>query len=73
MFRSARSSGAYEIADDAGSDQVDQRLKEGASAEYYFNPYTSVYARYEHTDFFSAAKASDFLRNELRIGMRIRH
>ena len=64
---------SYEIADYAGSDQVDQRIKEGASAEYYFNPYTSVYARYEHTDFFSTDEASDFLDNELRIGMRIRH
>jgi hypothetical protein len=64
---------SYEIADYAGSDQVDQRLKEGASAEYYFNAYTSVYARYEHTDFFSTDKASDFLENEFRIGMRIRH
>jgi len=64
---------SYEIADYAGSDQVDQRLKEGASAEYYFNPTMSVYARYEHTDFFSTDAASDFLENELRIGMRIRH
>ena len=29
---------SYEIADYAGSPLVDQRLKEGASAEYYFNP-----------------------------------
>ncbi len=32
---------------------VDERLKGGASAEYYFNPTLSVYARYEYTDFFS--------------------
>ena len=64
---------SYEIADYAGSDLVDQRVKEGASAEYYFNQYTSVYARYEHTDFFSTDPQSDFLENEVRIGMRIRH
>jgi hypothetical protein len=64
---------SYEIADYAGSDLVDQRVKEGASAEYYFNQYTSVYARYEHTDFFSTDSQSDFLENEVRIGMRIRH
>jgi hypothetical protein len=33
----------------------------------------SVYARYEHTDFFSTDPASDFLENEVRIGMRFRH
>ena len=64
---------SYEIADYAGTPQVDQRVKEGASAEYYFNPYMSVYARYEHTDFFSTDEESDFKENEVRIGMRIRH
>jgi hypothetical protein len=64
---------SYEIADYAGSPQVDQRVKEGAKAEYYFNPTWSIYARYEHTDFLSTDSASDFLENEVRIGMRIRH
>jgi hypothetical protein len=64
---------SYEIADYVESPLVDQRLKEGASEEYYFNPYMSVYARYEHTDFFSTDEASDFKENEVRIGMRIRH
>jgi hypothetical protein len=63
---------SYEIADYADNPLVDQRLKEGVSAEYYFNPYASVYARYEHTDFFSTDPASDFLENEFRVGMRIR-
>ncbi len=64
---------SYEIADYAGTTQVDQRVKEGASAEYYFNPNMSVYARYEHTDFISSDPASDFKMNEVRIGMRIRN
>ncbi|HUU66600.1 MAG TPA: outer membrane beta-barrel protein [Methyloceanibacter sp.] len=64
---------SYEIADYAASPQVDERIKEGASAEYYFNPALSVYARYEHTDFFSTDRLSDFDQNEVRIGMRIRH
>jgi hypothetical protein len=64
---------SYEIAEYAGSPQVDQRVKEGASAEYYFNPNMSVYARYEHTDFISNDEASDFNENEIRIGMRIRN
>lgn len=64
---------SYEIADYAESPLVDERIKEGISAEYYFNPTWSVYARYEHTDFFSTDPASDFLENEVRIGMRIRH
>jgi hypothetical protein len=68
-----RGFGSYEIADYAGSTLVDERLKGGASAEYYFNPTVSVYARYEHTDFFSTDRQSDFNENEVRIGMRIRH
>jgi hypothetical protein len=63
---------SYEIADYAGSTLVDERVKEGASAEYYFNQYLSIYARYEHTDFFSTDRLSDFKQNEVRIGMRIR-
>jgi hypothetical protein len=68
-----RGFGSYEIADYAGSTLVDERLKGGASAEYYFNPTLSVYARYEYTDFFSTDRLSDFDQNEVRIGMRIRH
>jgi hypothetical protein len=64
---------SYEIADYADNPLTDQRVKSGASAEYYLNPYASVYARYEHTDFFSTDKASDFLEDEFRVGMRIRH
>jgi hypothetical protein len=64
---------SYEIADYADNPLVDQRVKGGTSAEYYFNPRLSVYARYEHTDFFSTDEAGDFKENEVRIGMRIRH
>lgn len=63
---------SYEIADFAASTLVDERVKEGVTAEYYFNPYMSVYARYEHTDFFSTNRAGEFNENEVRIGMRIR-
>jgi hypothetical protein len=41
--------------------------------EYYFNPTWSIYARYEHTNFFSTDSGSDVLENEVRVGMRIRH
>jgi hypothetical protein len=68
-----RGFGSYEIADYAGSTLVDERLKGGASAEYYFNPTVSVYARYENTAFTSTDRQSDFTENEVRIGMRIRH
>jgi hypothetical protein len=64
---------SYEIADYVDNPLVDQRWKEGFTAEYYFNPYASVYARYEHTDFNSTDPESDFTENEVRIGMRIRH
>jgi hypothetical protein len=63
---------SYENADYVDNPLVDQRLKEGLTAEYYFNPITSVYARYEHTDFFSTDAASDFVENEVRVGMKIR-
>jgi hypothetical protein len=64
---------SYEIADYADDPLVDQRLKEGFTAEYYFNPYFSIYGRYEHTDFFSTDAGSDFVENEIRLGVRIRH
>lgn len=64
---------SYEIADYVDDPLVDQRLKEGLTGEYYFNPYFSIYARYEHTDFFSTDEGSDFVENEVRLGVRIRH
>ena len=64
---------SYEIADYVDDPLVDQRLKEGLTGEYYFNPYFSMYARYEHTDFFSTDEGSDFVENEVRLGVRIRH
>jgi hypothetical protein len=64
---------SYEVADFVDDPQIDQRVKEGLTAEYYFNPYFSVYSRYEHTDFFSTEEASDFVENEVRLGVRIRH
>lgn len=64
---------SYEVADFVDDPQIDQRVKEGLTAEYYFNPYFSVYSRYEHTDFFSTVEASDFVENEMRLGVRIRH
>ena len=63
---------SYEIADYVDNPLVDQRVKEGLTAEYYFNPMLSVYGRYEHTDFFSTDAANDFVENEVRIGMRLR-
>jgi len=63
---------SYEVANYAASPQVDERLKEGATAEYYFNPNFSIYARYEHTDFTSTDRFGDFTENEVRLGMRIR-
>ena len=63
---------SYEIADFAATPQVDQRFRTGTSAEYYFNPYMSVYSQYEYTDFFSNDGGGDFTENQLRVGMRIR-
>ncbi|HXG78617.1 MAG TPA: outer membrane beta-barrel protein, partial [Methyloceanibacter sp.] len=65
--------GSYERADYAGSQQVDQRTKVGATGEYYFNPITSAYVRYEHTDFFSTPDPSgDFVEDEIKIGIKLR-
>jgi len=50
----------------------DERVKEGVTAEYLFNPNFSIYARYEQTDFFSTDRLNNFNENEVRIGMRIR-
>jgi len=35
---------SYEIADFVDDPQIDQRVKEGFTAEYYFNPYFSITA-----------------------------
>jgi hypothetical protein len=52
--------------------QVDERIKEGVTAEFYFNEYFSVYGRFEHTDFTSTIAASYFTENEVRRGARVR-
>ena len=63
---------SYEVADFVDVAQVDERLKEGVTAEYYFNEYFSVYGRYEHTNFTSTVASSDFTENEVRLGVRVR-
>jgi hypothetical protein len=64
--------GSYEVADFAGEQQIDRRTKYGATSEYYFNPVWSIYARYEHTDFTSTDSTSDFIEDELKIGVKLR-
>ena len=63
---------SYEVADYVDIPQVDERIKEGVTADYYFNEYFSVYGRFEHTDFTSTIKTSEFTENEVRLGMRVR-
>ena len=53
-------------------EHLDQRFGTGALAEYYFNPYMSVYTEYDYRDFFSNNEFDDFTENRVRIGMRIR-
>jgi hypothetical protein len=62
---------SYEIADFVGDPQVDQRVKLGATADYYFNPVVSLYSRYEHTDFTSTVAADDFTDDEVRFGLKL--
>jgi hypothetical protein len=64
--------GSYEVANYAGDPLIDRRTKGGATAEYYFNPVLSVYARYEHTNFNSTDDASDFDEDEVRLGVKLR-
>jgi hypothetical protein len=63
---------SYEKANYVDDPLVDQRVKEGLTAEYYFNPNFSVYSRYEHTDFISTSEENNFVENEVRVGVRIR-
>lgn len=57
----------------AARSSTSARTKVGATAEYYFNPLMSAYARYEHTDFTSSPDPSgDFIEDELKIGMKFR-
>lgn len=64
--------GSYEVADFAEDPQIDRRTKFGATSEYYFNPILSAYARYEHTDFTSTQAASDFVEDEVKVGLKLR-
>ena len=65
--------GSYEFADYAGNPQLDQRNKIGTTAEYYFNPLLSAYARYGHTNFTSTPDPSgDFVEDEFKIGLKFR-
>jgi hypothetical protein len=65
--------GSYEVADYAGAPLFDQRSKIGTTAEYYFNPLLSAYARYEHTNFTSSPDPSgDFVEDEFKIGLKFR-
>ncbi len=64
--------GSYEVADFVDDPQIDRRTKIGATSEYYFNPVMSAYARYEHTDFNSSDAGSDFVEDELKIGLKFR-
>lgn len=64
---------SYETADYVDNPLVDDRMREGLTFEYFFNPNMSVYTRYEHTDFMSTNRFSEYTENEVRIGMRIRN
>ena len=46
--------------------------KSGPPAEYYFNPVMSAYGRYEHTDFNSTNAGSDFVEDEIKVGLKFR-
>jgi hypothetical protein len=64
---------SYEQADFSDDPEIDRRTKLGATAEYYFNPVLSAYARYEHTDFTSTPdSSSDFVEDEVKIGLKLR-
>ncbi|MDJ0512705.1 MAG: outer membrane beta-barrel protein [Methyloceanibacter sp.] len=64
---------SYEVADYVDNPLVDERLREGVTLEYFFNPNMSFYSRYEHTDFFSTDRFAEFTENEFRVGLRIRN
>lgn len=64
--------GSYEVADFAGVEQVDQRVKGGLTGEYYFNPIVSLYGRYEHTHFVSTSTDSNYDEDEVRMGIKLR-
>ena len=64
---------SYETADYVDNELVDERMREGLTFEYFFNPNMSVYTRYEHTDFMSTDRFSEYTENEVRVGMRIRN
>ncbi len=64
--------GSYEVANFVGDPEIDQRTKGGLTAEYYFNPVLSAYGRYEHTVFVSTDEASDFVEDEVKVGLKLR-
>ena len=64
---------SYETADYTDNPLADERLREGLTMEYFFNPNMSLYTRYEHTDFMSTDRFNEYAENEVRVGMRIRN
>jgi hypothetical protein len=64
---------SYETADYADNPLIDERLREGLTMEYFFNPNMSVYTQYEHTDFMSTDRFNEYTENEIRVGLRIRN
>lgn len=64
---------SYETAEYADNPLIDERLREGLTMAYCFNPNMSVHTQYEHTDFTSTDRFDEYSENEIHVSLRIRN
>lgn len=58
--------------DFAGIDVEEREVRTSLGVEYFLAREAVLFTRYQHTDFRSDQPASDYVDNELRVGMRLR-
>jgi hypothetical protein len=51
----------------------EEQLTAGVGTEYYWNPWTVLFTRYQHTDFQSSQPDSSYSGEEVQAGIRLRH
>lgn len=51
----------------------EEQFTAGVGTEYYWNPWTVLFSRYQHTDFTSSQPDSSYSVEEVQAGIRLRH
>ncbi len=64
---------AYMTRNFVGTDINEEQLSGAVGSEYYLNPWTVLFARYQHTEFQSSQPDSSYSIEEVQAGVRLRH